>query len=544
MGYSVRRLFTLLSLSVGIVVALTFLAPPHGVLAHAVLDNSVPASGATVTASPPQIVLDFDEKVETALGDVRLFSSDGKRIALAEVTSDAADPSIIRTNVPALEDDTYVAVYRVQSSDGHLVEGAITFRVGDGPLADVNKVLTSALAASENSQTTQIAKAVVRFLGYLSVALIFACIFFGFYPGFRSADKVGKLRVITVLGAAGMFLSSVLLILLQGVDVTGGALTDLLNIDNARGVLDTRVGHALGARGVLSLMLLLAGLFFAQRRAVQTQLFEFVSVLVLVATPFTFAFAGHASVGSPQVASIVASVAHVTAVATWFGGLVVLIFVSEVRTRPIVEWFSKRAAILIAVAVVSGALSSLIIVDGIRDIAQTSYGVGLLVKVACVGAMLLVAALVRRRFYESGVTTLRSLLVAEALVGVVVLGLTAGISGASPREDVSNAPFSTTLVQGDIIASITLSPARTGQTEMHVILSPPNGSLSPVVGAKARLSLSSRDLPPIQVALSLVGPNHYVGLVQIPYTGEWQLDVVVNATANTELLYRTSVVIR
>jgi copper transport protein len=341
-----------------------------------------------------------------------------------------------------------------------------------------------------------------------------------------------------------MFLSSVLLILLQGVDVTGGALKDLLNIDNARGVRDTRVGHALGARGVLALMLLVAGLIFAQRRAVHTQFFEFVSVLVLVAAPFTFAFAGHASVGSPQVASVVASVAHVIAVATWFGGLVVLIFVTEVRTRPIVEWFSKRAAILIAVAVVSGALSSLIIVDGLRDIAQTAYGVGLLVKVSFVGAMLLVAALVRRRFYESGVTTLRSLLVAEVLVGVVVLGLTAGISGASPREDVSNAPFSTTLVQGDIIASITLSPARTGQAEMHVILSPPNGSLSPVVGAKARLSLSSRDLPPIQVALSLVGPNHYVGLVQIPYTGEWQLDVVVNATANTELLYRTSVVIR
>ena len=136
------------------------------------------------------------------------------------------------------------------------------------------------------------------------------------------------------------------------------------------------------------------------------------------------------------------------------------------------------------------------------------------------------------------------LLIAEALVGVVVLGLSSGITGASPREEVSNAPFSTSLVQGDIIASITLAPARTGQAEMHVILSPPNGSLSPVVGAKARFSLLSRDLPAIQVALSSVGPNHYVGLLQIPYTGEWQLDVVVNATANAELLYRTKVTIR
>ena len=543
-GFSVRRIPAFFLLTFGIVSALTFLTPPSGVFAHAVLDNSVPASGATIASSPAQIVLDFDEKVETALGYVRLFASDGKRIALPGVSSDVSDPSIIRTNVPTLKDDTYVAVYRVQSSDGHPVEGAITFRVGEGPLADVNNLVATALASSENSQTTQVVKAMVRFLGYLSVALVFAGIFFGFYPGFRSTEKVEKVRCVIVVGAAGLLLSSFLLVLLQGVDVTGGSLKNLISIDNARGVLDTRVGHALGARGFLSLLLLIAGLISIRRRAAQTQVFEFVSVLVFIATPFTFAFAGHASVGSPQILSIVASVAHVAAVATWFGGLLVLILVQQVRTHPIVEWFSTRAAILIAVAVVSGAVSSLIIVDGITEIAETPYGVGLLVKVAFVGAMLLVAAMVRRRFHESGVATLRSLLIAEALVGVVVLGLSAGITGASPREEVSNAPFSTSLVQGDIIASITLAPARTGQAEMHVILSPPNGSLSPVVGAKARFSLLSRDLPAIQVALSSVGPNHYVGLLQIPYTGEWQLDVVVNATANAELLYRTKVTIR
>ena len=523
---------------------LTFIAPPSGVAAHAVLDNSVPASGATVATSPPQIVLDFDENVETALGFVHLFASDGERIALSEVSSDAADASIVRTNVPTLKDDTYVAVYRVQSADGHPVEGAITFRVGEGALADVGDVLTAALAGSDTSQAVLAAKAVMRFLGYLSGALILAGIFLGFYPGFGSSDNVKKLRRVILIGACGTALSSAMLILLQGVDVTGGALSDLASFDNVRGVLDTRVGHAFAARGLLAAALFVMGYVTVRRPAGISRAMQFLSVLVFVAVPFTFAFAGHASAASPQVVSIVASVVHVTAVEIWFGGLVILVFVKEIRTRPFVEWFSKRAALLIAFAVASGVTSSLVIVDAVSDVTKTNYGVGLIVKVALVGVMLLVAAVVRRRFHESGVATLRSLLLVEASVGLLVLGLTAGITDASPREEISNAPFSTTLVQGDIVASITLAPSRTGQVEMHVILSPPNGSLSPVVGAKARMSLPSQDLPAIQVPLSRVGPNHYVGVAQIPYPGEWQLDVVVNATANAELLYRTRVAIR
>ena len=57
------------ALVVGLVVGLGISSAAS---AHASLDNSAPASGATVATSPPQIVLDFDEQVETALGYIRL----------------------------------------------------------------------------------------------------------------------------------------------------------------------------------------------------------------------------------------------------------------------------------------------------------------------------------------------------------------------------------------------------------------------------------------------------------------------------------------
>jgi hypothetical protein len=43
------------------------------------------------------------------------------------------------------------------------------------------------------------------------------------------------------------------------------------------------------------------------------------------------------------------------------------------------------------------------------------------------------------------------------------------------------------------------------------------------------------------VELLAVGPNHYVGTTQIPFSGEWKLDVIVSVDANNEVLFTTNV---
>jgi hypothetical protein len=57
--------------------------------------------------------------------------------------------------------------------------------------------------------------------------------------------------------------------------------------------------------------------------------------------------------------------------------------------------------------------------------------------------------------------------------------------------------------------------------------------------ARVRLSLPAREVPPIEVDLLAVGPNHYVGTTQIPFSGEWKLDVVDLVDANNEVLFTT-----
>ena len=513
-----------------VAIACVLCAPATMASAHAVLDNSVPTSGATLEDSPLQIVLDFDESVESSLGYIKLFSSSGKRVQLPAVKADASDASIVRVVPPTLAQDSYVAVYRVISADGHPVEGAITFRVGAGAVSNLASVIETALQDSETSNAVKVAMALMRFISYIAISIVLAGIFFLLGS---DAPRKGLNRAVVLAGSV-LGLSTALLYLMHGMNASGGSWAQIANVSVVKDVFSTQVGESLFARIVVSFLLV----------SVVARWGKFVAVFAFATLPFTYAFAGHAAVDSPAALTIALLALHVAAVGVWCGGLILLMFVKDIRTTPIVEWFSQRAAILIAVVVATGVVQALLLMDGIGNLTKTSYGKALIAKVCVVGIMLICAAIVRRRFYESGVSRLRAVLCAEVVVGLVVLSITSGMVAASPRPTVSNAPFSTALVQGDVIANITISPPRVGESEMHVIVSPPNGSLDPVLAIKARFSLVSGSVPPIQAELNAVGPNHFVGYIQFVYPGEWKVDVIVSPDANSEVLYSTQVKIK
>ena len=513
-----------------VAIACVLCAPATMASAHAVLDNSVPTSGATLEDSPLQIVLDFDESVESSLGYIKLFSSSGKRVQLPAVKADASDASIVRVVPPTLAQDSYVAVYRVISADGHPVEGAITFRVGAGAVSNLASVIETALQDSETSNAVKVAMALMRFISYIAISIVLAGIFFLLGS---DAPRKGLNRAVVLAGSV-LGLSTALLYLMHGMNASGGTWGQIANVSVVKDVFATQVGESLFARIVVSFLLV----------SVVARWGKFVAVFAFATLPFTYAFAGHAAVDSPAALTIALLALHVATVGVWCGGLILLIFVKDIRTTSIVEWFSQRAAILIAVVVATGVVQALLLMDGIGNLTKTSYGKALIAKVCVVGIMLICAAIVRRRFYESGVSRLRAVLCAEVVVGLVVLSITSGMVAASPRPTVSNAPFSTALVQGDVIANITISPPRVGESEMHVIVSPPNGSLDPVLAIKARFSLVSGSVPPIQAELNAVGPNHFVGYIQFVYPGEWKVDVIVSPDANSEVLYSTQVKIK
>lgn len=102
-------------------------SPSH---AHSELRAASPANGATLSAPPAAIDLQFNESVQvTAL---RLFREGGAEVAIGRPRALDSVRSY-RQPLPALEPGAYRIEWRIISADGHPVGGVIRFRLGSGP---------------------------------------------------------------------------------------------------------------------------------------------------------------------------------------------------------------------------------------------------------------------------------------------------------------------------------------------------------------------------------------------------------------------------
>lgn len=109
-------------------VAVATLASPFAA-AHASLKNSTPPAGATIAASPGEVTLTFNEKVEPAFSSIAVADSQGKNVATDKARVDAANPAILRLTVPALAAGTYTVTWAVAGHDGHRRKGDFKFTV-------------------------------------------------------------------------------------------------------------------------------------------------------------------------------------------------------------------------------------------------------------------------------------------------------------------------------------------------------------------------------------------------------------------------------
>lgn len=97
--------------------------------AHASLKSSNPEAGATVAVAPKEIALTFNEKVEEAFSTINLADGEGKQVASNKAKVDAANPAILRLEVPSLGAGAYTVTWAVAGHDGHRRKGDFKFTV-------------------------------------------------------------------------------------------------------------------------------------------------------------------------------------------------------------------------------------------------------------------------------------------------------------------------------------------------------------------------------------------------------------------------------
>ena len=107
------------------------LVPATGAFAHAHLVRATPAAGGTVREVPTEVLLRFNEKIESAFSSVVVRDSTGKQIDKNDAQVDKADRLQMRVSLPPLSPGTYKVEWRVMSADTHKVNGNFTFVVGE-----------------------------------------------------------------------------------------------------------------------------------------------------------------------------------------------------------------------------------------------------------------------------------------------------------------------------------------------------------------------------------------------------------------------------
>jgi copper transport protein len=257
-----------------------------------------------------------------------------------------------------------------------------------------------------------------------------------------------------------------------------------------------------------------------------------VALVLMSALVLTYSSIGHANAQRPAALWIGIDAVHLTAVSLWIGGLLMLAFgssawLSDPSYEPIVRRFSTTSMVAVPIIVATGVAQTSRLAGGLDDITSTSWGRTLLVKVTVVTVLIAVGGVSQWVLHHDGPSALKRNVLVEALIGIVIVGLAAALVALPPQTVAASKVFSTTLTGQGVIADVTVTPGRVGANEVHLVITPPGGSIDPVASATVQAERPATDLGFVSATMQNIGPNHYTGTIVLSEAGDWNLVVTV-----------------
>ena len=545
-------------------------------LGHAELASSVPAANASVTASPPQLVLTFTEAIDPANSSLTLLGPDGRPVAGTGGLRVNGAATIATETVPALAPGIYTVNYQVTSAaDGHVTAGQYAFLLD--PTGTQPGPIGTAASASPSIEPTTIAArwaALVLLLVLFGTALFWlasarpalAAASGGREPSRSPGTKLWTAITVIALGAfaaLGLFLT-----------LSAGAIgPEAQSLPGHQGVpLDFAAPFgwtpfaiamrvALAGTG-LAFLIAAARLFVldeARRRGRTARDADTILLLgVLGASAAALAgmsFAGHAFAGGGPIFATIDWL-HLVSVASWLGtlgGLALLAW--HVRKREgdgravlatALARHSRVAMIAAPVVVLTGLANSPIVIGSARNIVASQYGDLVLAKATLFSAAVAIGAvnfvLVRRGAPARAAT----LVTAEAMIGLAAVAVAATMLTIQPAASrvptLSNSANQTAHLYGtadssNVHAAISI-PAPGDQLYQVAVSDVATGApRSDVQGVAMEFTPppGSR-LPTTRVAMTRT-TDTTIWSVQGAYTpavGGWKIDILVQRPGRLE----------
>jgi len=106
-----------------------FLLTAGPACAHAFLRDSSPPVGATVTAPPTSVSIDFTEELEPHFSAIEVRDAQGRRVDKNDLHAAPNDAKHVSVSLGQLSPGRYTVSWRALSVDTHRTQGTFTFTV-------------------------------------------------------------------------------------------------------------------------------------------------------------------------------------------------------------------------------------------------------------------------------------------------------------------------------------------------------------------------------------------------------------------------------
>lgn len=579
-----RRRAARRSLAVVAVALGALLLAPARADAHAELVSTEPAAREQLDTAPERVVLSFTEAVEGADDAVVVYDASGDVVDTPGAEHPDGDGATLAVDLPALDEGGYVVAWRVTSSDGHPISGAFTFGIGEGEGGEEAEALLDEVLAGEGGDPTLGAVyGVARFAAFAGIAVLvgataFLLVLWPAGIADRRARRLVSVSWWVALGATAAGIG------LHGAYAAGLPLADVLDPS----VIGDELGNRTGRTYAVRLLVLGIGAVLAAPLTLRIHRARaadggpaagpvpgdvlLTAAAVGVALLATVSAAGHAASGRLVPLALVTDVVHLGGIGVWLGGLTLLALVllrrrsqqtpAEVGAlEPVATRFSTVASRAVAVIVLTGVIQAWRQLGSVDALMRTTYGQLLLLKVALVVVMLGAAtfslANIRGRRQSAAVArpatvspgpgaavaseetsgpdlgALRRSVGVEAAVGVVVLAVTALLVNAVPgRTAVPGGTFEAEIHGTNVFVTLSVDPTEVGPVDISVLTAEHDGTPLEPEEVTGSLTLPERELGPLDVTFEPGdGTGEFLAPdVEVPFPGEWELEVVVRTS--------------
>jgi copper transport protein len=532
--------------------------------AHPFTEETSPSSAVNAQVGITEITVIYSEPIELDFSSLKVFDSNGDQIDNKDSQYYQGQNSLVVTT-PPLDSGAYTVTSKVLSKvDGHLVDDAFIFGVGDVKIdisTDQPKSIYDILFFPE---------AGARFPGLVGQTIVLGSIIASLLIwGTQNKDLIrkdiekvnsfhhGKFMTLTGVGLMTVFASNIAMLAVQTLRLETSAFD----------AIQTTFGTSWLIRMIITIVLL-GVWFWMDRKKTLTKKNQIPMLLLSLALIGTTTMIGHGS-ASGQMSAVILDYVHNLVAAIWIGGIIYFVFallptfskldvtVREKMSLVMIPRFSIAFIIAIGIVIITGPTLMWLLESDVGLITQSIYGKLIIAKIVIAAIMVGLGSFFQFKVQKSGEKAIdsksisvhkrlkRSLKV-DVTLGIILLGVVALLAnGTLPAGEIQKVDaqevsygFRTIEFSESAKFDIEITPFSSGVNSILVkITDLDNNQLQDADEVKVKISNPQRNISPIEIPMIKTSQEEdtsteFQGELTFGFSGQWQTEIEIQRIQN------------